>query len=40
MLGRHRELRTQRSLEVFRNGGDVALRDTGSGHSGGGLMVG
>ena len=25
------------SLEVFKEGGDVALRDVGSGHSGGGL---
>ena len=28
------------SLEVFRNCGDVALRDVVSGHGGGGLMVG
>ena len=25
------------SLEVFQNSGDVALRDVGSGHGGGGL---
>ena len=28
------------SLEVFQSHGDVALRDVGSGHGGGGLMVG
>ena len=28
------------SLEVFKNRGDVALRDLVSGHGGGGLMVG
>ena len=28
------------SLEVFKNHGDVALRDVVSGHGGGGLMVG
>ena len=28
------------SLEVFQNHGDVALRDVGSGHSGGGLGLG
>ena len=26
------------SLEVFNNHGDVALRDMGSGHSGGGVV--
>jgi len=28
------------SLEVFKNHGDVALRDMVSGHGGGGLMIG
>lgn len=28
------------SLEVFKNGGDVALRDMVSGHGGDGLVVG
>ena len=28
------------SLEVFKNCGDVTLRDMVSGHGGGGLMVG
>jgi len=28
------------SLEVFKNCVDVALRDVGSGHGGGGLLVG
>ena len=28
------------SLEVFKIHGDVALRDVGSGHGGGGLMAG
>jgi len=35
-----REVVQSPSLEVFRNCGDVALRDVVSGHGGGGLMVG
>ena len=35
-----REVVGSLSLEVFQNRGDVALRDVGSGHSGGGLGLG
>ena len=35
-----REVAESPSLEVFKNHVDVALRDAGSGHGGGELMVG
>ena len=35
-----REVVRSPSLEVFRNHGDVALRDVGSGHGGAGLGLG
>ena len=38
--GLHREVVQSRSLEVFESRVDVALRDVGSGHGGGGLVVG
>ena len=38
--GLHREVVQSPSLEVFGSRVDVALRDVGSGHGGGGLVVG
>jgi len=35
-----REVMESLSLEVLKSHGDVALRDMGSGHGGGGLVVG
>ena len=35
-----REVVESLSLEVFRNGGDMVVRDVVSGNGGGGLMVG